>query len=167
MRTRRKAREAVLQSLYQCDTLDDWSIQAIDTYFHVFKSEICGPEVVLSATEKENFEFCKKIILGVIGKIQIIDRLIGEASTNWSVSRMCRVDRNILRCATYELCFLSEVPTNVAINEAIEISKSFGTHDSPMFINGVLDNIAGVLRKSPDILSRYEQALTDKIAVNA
>ena len=58
---------------------------------------------------------------------------------------MARVDRNILRLATYEIAFVKEIPVSVSINEAIEIAKRFGTDDSPMFINGVLDNVASVL----------------------
>ena len=57
---------------------------------------------------------------------------------------MSRVDRNILRLAAYEIVYLSDIPISVSINEAIEIAKRYGTDDSPMFVNGVLDNVASV-----------------------
>ena len=64
---------------------------------------------------------------------------------------MARVDRAILRIATFEISYLDEVPSNVAINEAIEIAKRFGADESPVFINGVLDRIASTLRKQLEV----------------
>jgi len=69
-------------------------------------------------------------------------RTINEKSKNWAIPRMAKVDLNILRMATYELLLRSEIPKNVTINEAIEVSKKFGTADSSAFINGILDEIA-------------------------
>jgi N utilization substance protein B len=60
---------------------------------------------------------------------------------------MARVDRNILRIASYEILYRPEIPLNVTINEAIEVAKRFGSDDSPMFINGVLDRVAKLLQK--------------------
>jgi N utilization substance protein B len=68
-----------------------------------------------------------------------IDALIGKASRNWRLERMARVDRNLLRLAVYELKYCSDVPAKVAINEAIEIAKRYGTAESPAFVNGILD----------------------------
>ncbi|HWI39858.1 MAG TPA: transcription antitermination factor NusB, partial [Verrucomicrobiae bacterium] len=71
-----------------------------------------------------------------------LDRLIEEKSRNWSVSRMARVDLNILRVATYELLHRPDVPRNVTLNEAVEIAKTFGAEESPAFVNGILDELA-------------------------
>ena len=71
-----------------------------------------------------------------------IDELISANSKHWRLERMARVDRNILRLATYELRYLESVPEQVTINEAIELAKEFGTEESSAFVNGVLDRLA-------------------------
>jgi N utilization substance protein B len=98
-------------------------------------------------------DFAEDIVRGVTENHDLIDRRISEKSKNWALSRMARVDLNILRIATYELLLRDDIPKNVTINEAIEVAKKFGTEDSPAFINGILDEIAtGVPEKSPDKL---------------
>ena len=165
MKSRRKARESALQALYQCDTLGEWTEANIELYFQVFKSELCDGESKLEGAEKDNFDFCNSLIRGVINTMSFIDSQISSASTNWSINRMCRVDRNILRLAAYEIAFLEDIPVSVSINEAIEIAKSYGTVDSPMFINGVLDNVASVLENNPQ-LAANAVANAKRLAVN-
>ena len=75
-----------------------------------------------------------------------IDRTIAEYTEHWDIDRMAVVDRNILRLAVYELLWLADIPPKVAINEAIEIAKKFGTHESSRFINGILDRVHRELR---------------------
>lgn len=161
MRSRRKAREAALQALYQCDTLHDWSTAIIDLYFTIFYPESVN---TTEAQYKENLAFAQMLIHGAIEQIDFIDGQIAAASANWSIARMPRVDRNILRVATFELGFLRDIPTSVAINEAIEIAKRYGTDDSPMFINGVLDKIAALFKKNPEIILQAEAKR--KVAAN-
>ncbi len=72
---------------------------------------------------------------------QEIDKILGEIIEGWSLYRLAAVDRNILRLATYELLFLPEIPANVAINEAVELGKKYGTEESGKFINGVLGRL--------------------------
>lgn len=67
---------------------------------------------------------------------------------NWKIERLSKVDHTNLLLATYELCYEKETPTKVVINEAIEISKKFGTEDSSSFVNGILDNLAKSIRES-------------------
>jgi transcription antitermination protein NusB len=141
MKSRRRAREAALQALYQCDTLQDWSAEAVDLYFKVFQSE---SSPIAEDSSQENHDFARALIGGVIEHLSEIDDQISSASTRWSIGRMSRVDRNILRLASYEIAFVPDIPVNVSINEAIEIAKRYGTDDSPMFINGVLDNVASL-----------------------
>jgi N utilization substance protein B len=76
---------------------------------------------------------------GVRAHLAEIDELLGRVSRNWRLERMARVDRNLLRLAIFELKFSADVPAKVAINEAIEIAKRYGTAESPAFVNGVLD----------------------------
>ena len=71
-----------------------------------------------------------------------LDELIGRCSLNWKISRMGRVDRNVLRLAAYELAFEGDIPTRVTLNEAVELAKRFGTEDSSKFVNGIIDRIA-------------------------
>ena len=82
-----------------------------------------------------------KLVSGVsVGRLQI-DALIERFSSNWKVSRMSGVDRNILRIAVFELMGCPDIPTRVTLNEAIDIGKRFGTEESGAFINGILDSI--------------------------
>ena len=87
--------------------------------------------------------FAEELVTGVAQHKAELDAAIEEKSTNWTVPRMAKIDLNILRLAVFELLFRPDIPANVTINEAIEIAKKFGTEDSPAFINGILDHIAG------------------------
>lgn len=127
MGKRRKSRELALQQLFQ-EEMNPNSGEV----FKLSEEKEIGDEVK---------DFYKELVNGVTSKKVDIDKLIEEHSNNWRVSRMAKVDLNILRMATYELLYTSEVPPNVALNEAIEISKKFGSEDSPSFVNGILDNI--------------------------
>ena len=123
MGSRRQARECALQALYMCDSLDDWSSLTIEMFFKNFH-----PDFILENGEEKvkNSSFAHVLVEGVIENLTSVDRFIGMASQNWTVSRMSRVDRNILRVAAFEICFLPDVPPNVSINEAIEVAKRFG-----------------------------------------
>jgi N utilization substance protein B len=94
------------------------------------------------ASAEEVREFAEELVAGVVANRDAIDNIIVDKSKNWAISRMARVDLNILRLAVFELLFLSEIPRNVTINEAIEVAKKFGTEESASFINGMLDEIA-------------------------
>lgn len=83
-----------------------------------------------------------RLVQAVIERLTEIDSHITCASKNWSLSRMCRLDRAILRLGVYEILHDHDVPSSVAINEAVELSKSYGSPESSRFINGVLDCVA-------------------------
>lgn len=78
----------------------------------------------------------------ITGRLEELDSILNEKSAGWKTKRMSKVDLNILRLAVYEMKYDEDVPVKVAINEAIEISKSFGGEDSASFVNGVLGKIA-------------------------
>lgn len=78
---------------------------------------------------------------------QEIDRLIDEAAKNWTVERLAMVDRNILRLALTELLYQAEIPTEVAIDEAVELAKKYGSEESPRFVNGVLGGLVPLVRR--------------------
>ena len=91
-------------------------------------------------------ERARDLVLGVSSHLAQIDAHIGASSAHWKVSRLATVDRNILRIATYELLFEPVVPTEVILDEAIEIARRFAGETSRVFVNGVLDVIAREVR---------------------
>jgi len=131
MGTRRKGRELALQALYQVDLLGEESGGAAVRAFW----EACEAPA-------EARTFGEELFRGVLGERARIDELIGASSENWRLGRLSHVDRNILRVGTYELLCRRDVPASVAIDEAIEIAKRFGSDDSATFVNGVLDHVA-------------------------
>lgn len=90
---------------------------------------------------KEIFDYFSRISLGTLNNLAKIDEAIVKLSKNWSLERMPRIDRNLLRMSIYEILSVHEIPRNVAINESIEIAKKYGNSDSPSFINGILDAV--------------------------
>ena len=105
-------------------------------------ADALGRAQQMFALDENNWQFVTRIVDGVVSHLKSIDELIERFSLNWKVSRMARVDRNVLRLAAYELAFESDVPSRATLNEAIEIAKRFGTEDSGKFVNGILDRIA-------------------------
>lgn len=126
---RRQLREIAFQTIFQVD---------------VGKNDL---EVSLSERINENDmnerdqAFCRNLVIGTVEKLPEIDGLIEKYALEWKIERMSSVDRNILRLAVFEMLYSSETPKKVALNEAIELAKVFGSEESPKFINGVLDGI--------------------------
>jgi transcription antitermination factor NusB len=85
--------------------------------------------------------FAKALVLGIFEKKASVERLMAQASENWRLERMSRIDRCILRSAVYEILFMDDIPPKVSIDEAVELGKKYGSEDSARFINGVLDHI--------------------------
>ncbi len=85
--------------------------------------------------------FVVQLVEGTTAHLDAIDAVLQNTSENWKLHRMPVVDLSILRCATYEILYLSDIDPATSINEAIEIAKSYSTPDSSKFINGVLDSI--------------------------
>lgn len=131
MSFRRRSREIALQILFQKEFTPNMTPeQALNLYGENFD------------LNSEVREFAELIINGVLDNRIKIDETIESFSQNWKLSRMALVDRNILRIATFELIFnKDQIPPQVAIDEAIEVGKRYGSQDSSSFINGVLDNI--------------------------
>jgi N utilization substance protein B len=127
---RRKGRELALQALYQIEMTGDTSGAAVESFLRHFEG---GPRAK---------EFAHRLVSGAVSQRAEIDRLIGQCAEHWRLERMSKVDLLILRLATYELVFCPDIPLEVSLDEAIEIGKRFGTHDSASFINGVLDQVA-------------------------
>jgi N utilization substance protein B len=92
--------------------------------------------------DSEQAGFARRLVNGVLQHQAAIDQEIDEASTHWRLEQMAKLDRSVLRLATYELLFSDDVPLKAAINESIELAKTFGGDDSGRFVNGVLGRIA-------------------------
>ncbi len=138
---RTKARERAMQALYQIDVAATDLDEALTRFWKSFEP-----------VEREVMDLAEQLVRGVAGHRQEIDDAIEAVSTHWRLDRMAKVDRNVLRLAVFELRH-GDTPVKVAINEAIELGKKFGSESSGAFINGVLDKIAGALpasRRGPD-----------------
>ncbi|HZG73655.1 MAG TPA: transcription antitermination factor NusB [Chondromyces sp.] len=122
---RRTAREKSLQALYQMDMSGAEPMEAIEN--------------VLEGTSPD--DYLQACVTGTAEHLQEIDEIIKKHLEKWSFDRLAKVDRNILRLAVYEMMYVDDVPQNVAINEAIELSKLFSEERSGKFINGVLSRI--------------------------
>ena len=131
MGLRREARELALQMLY---ALDSNSSVGLRETLQIFREEQCD----ISGRVRE---FAEDLVQGVQARRETIDEAIKARSKNWSLSRMPRVDLNVMRLAAYELMFRTDIPKKVTINEAIEIVRRFGDKESPAFVNGILDEI--------------------------
>lgn len=133
MARRSRAREVTLQLLFQWDQ-NPTAVprRAIERFAH---ERLLGDDAMVA--------YCLALFDGVVTNKERIDPTISAAATNWRLSRMMPVDRNVLRLGAYELLFdPAGQPLEVVINEAIELSRRFGSADSPAFVNGVLDKLA-------------------------
>lgn len=128
--TRRLSRELALQVLFQ----QEFASQTVEAGLETFRRSFdATPEV---------WGYALDLLKGVEKNRATIDDVIQKCSAHWKLKRMALVDLTIMRIATFELKFTSEsVPPAVVINEAIEISKKYGTVDSAAFVNGILDQI--------------------------
>ncbi len=118
-----------MQALFCMDTLKNESDELLE-----------GLSGMLELAPDIN-RFYMTLIKGVIDNKFQLDKLIEQFSSNWKMSRMGCVDRNILRIAAYEILYCHDIPPKVSINEAVDIGKLYGTEESGSFINGILDGI--------------------------
>lgn len=130
MGARTTAREAALQMLFAIEASD----ANVDEAIRDFWRELPG--------EAEGRPYADEAVRGVRELVPDLDARIAHASKNWRLERMTRVDRNVLRLGAWELLKHSDVPRAVAIDEAVELAKRYGTEESGAFVNGVLDRIA-------------------------
>ena len=130
MKPRTRARSLALQALYE-----------IDLTGH-------PPEMVINErlTEtplEDNLgEFARKIVLGIIPIVHELDQIIAKHAPEWPVDQVAIIDRNIMRIALWEIAVSNQTPLKVAINEAVELGKLYGSESTPRFVNGVLGSLA-------------------------
>ena len=130
MRKRTLSREIALKILYAWDISNEPMNEVHDKFW---ENNDTSDESVK--------EFSDFLVFGVETNREKLDGIIAKHATNWKLDRMATIDRNILRIASFELLFASEIPPKVAINEAIEMAKKYGDKDSGKFVNGILDDI--------------------------
>ncbi|NVL90167.1 MAG: transcription antitermination factor NusB [Desulfobacterales bacterium] len=135
MGNRRRSRELAMQALFQIEMNPDDPSETLELFCKHFR------------VPKNAKPFLLQLVEGVREFQHEIDPLIERFSENWKISRMSRVDCNIMRIAVYELLYCDDIPPKVSINEAIDIGKKFGVEDSGAFINGILDSILISLEK--------------------
>ena len=98
--------------------------------------------------DPEGKEYAFELVEGVLAESTALDSQIEKAATHWRVSRMSRVDRNLLRIGTFEMQSKPDVPTAVLIDEAVELAKRYGSSDSSSFVNGILNRLAELIRSN-------------------
>lgn len=130
MARRSRAREVALQLLFQRDLNPSVDRPAIERFTRD------------RLRDAELEPFCLGLYDGTVTQQADIDPRLARAAQNWRLSRMTAVDRNVLRLGAYEVLFTPETPRSVAMDEAIELARRYGSADSPAFVNGVLDRVA-------------------------
>jgi len=133
---RRIAREIIVQSLYQMEMNDVESAEAVEILLQEASAE--NESEVVITDEIQLKHYVVEHVNGIWEHKVAIDDILEHYLKGWQMSRLSRVDRQILRLATYEMIFANDVPAKVAVNEAIDLAKHFGTEDSGKFVNGVL-----------------------------
>ncbi len=134
MKIRRQARAIALQTLFEVDSVGHNAQE-------ILARLIAEENLALDGTE-----FAQVIVQGVIEHAARLDGVIAKHAPEWPVDQLAIIDRNILRIALFELQYVQDVPLKVAVNEAVELAKTFGSDNAPRFVNGVL---GGFLQEHP------------------
>ena len=151
MKPRTRARALALQALYEIDLSNHPPAD-------VFKSrleETSLPSVLA--------EFARQLIFGVLPLREDLDQLIAKYAPEWPLDQIAAIDRNILRLAFWEFAVQRETPLKVAINEAVELAKLYGSDSAPRFINGVLGTLADHEHELQEVLKNKAARLAIKV----
>lgn len=131
---RKLSREKTMELLFGMTLSKDTIEEAIENFIDNYEGNI----------KEIDFTYVKQALIGIENNKEAIDKVIEENLHNWKLDRISKVNLSILRLSTYELLYDKEIPTNVAINEALEITRRYSDEKSVGFINGVLDKIKAV-----------------------
>lgn len=165
MGMRREARERAIQFLFQNDINPPENLEeALNQFWDATRQAAMvnddkatwGEKIEVpppTADEAATRAFADPMIRGVLEKRDELDARIQARATNWSLTRMAAVDRNILRLAVYEMLNREDIPPVVSINEAVDIAKKYSTAESGKFVNGILDKIRGELMRPARIIT--------------
>ena len=147
MKPRTRARSIALQALYE-----------IDLVGHPLGT-VLQHRLEDAALEDRLVKFTESITMGVWPMKDVLDTFISEHAPEWPLDQVATVDRNILRIALWEFAVNGDTPIKVAINEAVELAKTFGSDSSPRFINGVLGSLAA---RENEIKQAFKSQNTDE-----
>ncbi len=145
MKTRRRARRATLEALYEVDIAGHGP------------PEVLERRTLAQPLDEQGEEFAKRLMDGVLENQSGMDRVIARYAPEWPLDQMAIIDRNILRIAIYEFLVDDDTPVKVAINEAVELAKLYGSDSAPRFVNGVLGTLADhIPQLRQELLAAYE-----------
>jgi len=130
MKPRTKARGVALQAVYEIDIADHGIGTVLESLF------------ADAGLDQRLEEFARKIVRGIVPIRELLDKHIAEHAPEWPIDQVSIIDRNLLRIALWEFAVDEETPVKVAINETVELAKSFGSDSTPRFVNGVLGSLA-------------------------
>lgn len=146
MKPRTRARSVALQALYEIDIAGH--LPGIVTQQRLEDAQL-GDELS---------EFAQEIILGVWPMVDTLDKFIAEHAPEWPLDQVATIDRNILRICLWEFSVYGKTPIKVAINEAVELAKVFGSDSTPRFVNGVLGSLSNKLPEIKQTLQELSSA---------
>jgi N utilization substance protein B len=147
---RRLAREIAVQTLYQMEMNDVSAEVAIKAAVE----ELIEPDETVEVSPEDDLAFLENLVKGTATRGADIDNLLADFLTGWKIDRLSKVDRQILRLAVFEMFYQDLTPGPVAVNEAIELAKHFGTDESGKFVNGVLGQM---IKASDEIRAKIQQ----------
>ncbi len=130
MKSRTRARSLALQALYEIDIANHLPAEVLHERLEEFE------------LSDDLAEFARLIIMGVLPFRQQLDQVIARYAPEWPLDQIAAIDRNILRIACWEFAVFRQTPVKVAINEAVELAKLYGSDSAPRFVNGVLGSLA-------------------------
>jgi transcription antitermination protein NusB len=150
MKPRTRARGVALQALYEIDIIGHPPGRVVEE------------RIAEASLDPGLSDFARRIVHGVSPLFETLDRFIAQHAPEWPLEQVATIDRNILRIALWEFAVYSDTPIKVAINEAIELAKVYGSDSTPRFVNGVLGSLAP--RQSE--IRQSLQSLVDKLAID-
>ncbi|MCM3040242.1 transcription antitermination factor NusB [Paenibacillus motobuensis] len=148
---RRLAREIAVQSLYHMEMNEVEAQEAVRMLIAEATGENESEVEIKNVDQAE--EFVLELVNGTWSRKEEIDRVLSDYLKGWQISRLSKVDRQVLRLAVYEMVYRDDVPGKVAVNEAIEVAKHFGTGESGKFVNGVLGKMVHEIDQVKEKLS--------------
>lgn len=143
MKPRTRARSIALQALYE-----------IDIVAHP-PGEVWEQRVADADLDDDLAKFAHQILFGVLPLITVLDEFIARHAPEWPLDQVATIDRNIIRIALWEFAVYQQTPIKVAINEAVELAKVYGSESTPRFVNGVLGSLANHSNEITQSLQRY------------
>ena len=153
MKSRTKARGIALQALYEYDLAGHPPALSIEERLEE------------EAIEENLKDFSREIVKGVLPIIQKLDEIIAANAPDWPLDQVATIDRNIIRIALWEFAVEKCTPVKVAINEAIELAKVYGSDSTPRFVNGVLGSLAAKITEIQNAIRNFQKSQSLKTSI--